>query len=95
MKDKKWLYSGEMEYNFWSKQIETYYNIPYFRSPKNYKCIMKIMAYIDELSQEYKIKRISKEILRNYDAFEDIRVAAHDERKSWKRNSKRKHQYKY
>lgn len=94
MKDRKWLYSKYEEYSFWSKKIESYYNLPCFRSPRNHKCIMRLKIYIDELSDEYKIKRIPEQIIRNYDSYEDIHVSAYADRKSWKRNSKRSHQWK-
>lgn len=51
-------------------------------------------AYDDALEQNVKIrgKRSKRMIPSNWD---DIKASAYFERKSWKRNSKRKHQWKY
>lgn len=94
MKDRKWLYSTYQEYSYWLKKWETYYNLPWLRSPKNHKYLLRTKVYIDELNKEYKIKRIPEQIMRNYDSWEDIHVSAYADRKSWKRNSKRSHQWK-
>lgn len=65
-------------------------NMPFYRRKSNYKKLMKFNV----TCKEFGIKGISKETLQRYDSWEDDPVSSYGERKSWKRNSKRKHQWK-
>lgn len=94
MKDKKYNYQTYI-IDVWGHECEVY-NLPYHRKPKNFKYMLKLKDTIKYLNKEdgIIIKRITNKELKNYDNYEDIPVSAYSERKSWKRNSKRKHQYK-
>ena len=70
-----------------------YYNIPTFRSKSGYRNYLRTQATIEDYS-DYRLKKYSKESMSLRDDYEDTAVAAYSERKSWKRNSKRRHQWK-
>ena len=70
-----------------------YYNIPIVRSKSRYRCYLRIQAVIKDYN-DYKLKQYSKTELKLRDDWEDTKVCAWKERESWKRNSKRKHQWK-
>lgn len=96
MSNKQWLYKKSSEYRWWNRElIEGYWNLPYFRSPSNYKWMLRAADFINDLNKEgYKIKPISKQVLSNYDSWREIQVTAYSERRCWKRNSKNKKQWK-
>lgn len=95
MKDRKWLYSTYQEYCYWSRKMETYYNLPWLRSPSNHRFTLRLKDLTDDLRKDgYNLKHITKEEIRRLNSWEDIHVSAFSERRSWKRNSKRRHQWK-
>lgn len=75
------------ENSYW----EEYHNlIPYFRGKKNYTLLLRHNA----TCKEFGVKQIPSETIIEYDAWQDDKVGSYNERKSWKRNSKRPHQWK-
>lgn len=96
MSNKQWLYKKYPSYWWWNREYrEDCWNLPWLRSPSNYKWLLRAVDSISSLNRDgYKIKPIKKEILRNYNSWEEIRVSAYSERRSWKRNSKNKRQWK-
>lgn len=73
--------------SYWNE----YYNLlPYFRHKKNYAFLLRHNA----TCKEFGVKPMPLETILQYDAWQDDSVVAYNERKSWKRNSKRPHQWK-
>jgi hypothetical protein len=86
--EKHWSYF----YDHISRGIG-YYNMPVVRSKSGYRNYLRTQATIEDYS-DYRLKKYSKESMSLRDDYEDTAVAAYSERKSWKRNSKRRHQWK-
>lgn len=75
---------------------EDFFNIPWFKHKRNYKCVKKQYFKCKEYEKEYHINlKVNKKEYVYLDRwiFED-RAVSWDERNSWKRNSKRAHQWK-
>lgn len=100
----KWLYQERIGrgYRIFSiDQADTFaipsfkprlrYNLPIFRSKSGILRALKI----NDICKEFNLKRFSEEEIRGLDSWEDDCVKACHEANSWKRNSKRKHQWKY
>ena len=86
-KDKiKWLYQTEYDEFF----DMDFYNIPCIRRKSNYRQSLRL----NEICKEFNIKGISSKKVRELDPYMDDQAMAWGERKNWKRNSKRKHQWK-
>lgn len=79
-----------------NKRIYTNYNFfPCIRRLSNHRLYVRIKDIVDDYIKEgYKLSPISFDEIRQRDNYEDKNVNAWNERKSWKRNSKRKHQWK-
>lgn len=105
-KDKiKWLYNQDKNryhYTFWGrwksdeereKQLEEtgFWNFPCIRRKSGFKRLLKH----NDTCKEFGIKGCPIEDTDYLDPYQDERAMAWNERKSWKRNSKRKHQWKY
>lgn len=98
----KWLYQPSNKRDYWFhyhtnhdmfalKFCKQCTNFPCFRSPKYLRQYLKQK----QICKEEHIKcRYNHEFLLDRDRRSDIYVSAWFEKKSWKRNSKRKHQWK-
>ena len=71
-----------------------YFNIPFCRGKSGYRNLLRTRAKLKEYKNEYKIKFRSMDWIRERDPYEDRFVQVWSERKCWKRNSKRKRQFK-
>ena len=86
-KDKiKWLY--QITYN--SYYDMEFCNIPCIRRKSNYRQCLRF----NDICKEFKVKGISPKKLNELNPYNDDQAMAWNERKNWKRNSKRKHQWK-
>ena len=71
-----------------------YFNFPFCRRKSGYRRLLRIQSRLKEYFQEYKIKLYASDKLKERDPYEDRFAQAWLERKSWKRNSSRKHQWR-
>lgn len=71
-----------------------YFNIPFCRRKSGYKNLLRARAKVKEYEKDYKIKFRSSKWIKERDPYEDSFAQAWLERKNWKRNSSRKHQWK-
>lgn len=67
------------------------WNLPWIRKKSGYRNALKI----NDICREFSLKCYSKERLWGLDNWSDDPAMASRERKSWKRNSKRSHQWKH
>ena len=75
------------EYSYFDK----YYPLLCFIRHKSH---FKLLLKQNEICKEFGVKGISKETVAEYDPWNDDKISSYRDRKSWKRNSKRKHQWK-
>lgn len=74
-----------------------FYNFPaWFRAKRNWKSYLKNYFTCKELEKEYQVNfKLRKQKFIETDSWVyETKASAWTERKSWKRNSKRKHQFK-
>ena len=71
-----------------------YFNLPFCRRKSGYRSLLRARARLNEYKNEYKIKSRSEDWIKERDPYEDKFVQVWSERKSWKRNSSRRHQWK-
>ena len=85
------FYPWESITNYMDKlDTKVYWNIPYIRHKNGYKKLLQMY----EICKEFGVKGISKETIAKYDPWNDDKISSYRDRKSWKRNSKRPHQWK-
>lgn len=104
-KDKiKWLYQKTKNryhqpwrYSFMSEERyqkeldeEIFHRFPCFRSKLGYRKLKRLYAKC----QDFGVKMMDKKSIEAVNPWNEDCVSSWAERKSWKRNSKRKHQYK-
>ena len=97
----KWLYRKDKNryhcfYPYWWEEVdeeldeEDYWNLNYFRRKSGYRNILRI----NDICKEFGVKGYTSEKTCVLNPWEDYPVQSRKEKKSWKRNSKRKHQWK-
>lgn len=69
---------------------EVEWNFPYIRKKSNFKKIQQLNC----ICKEFGVKGYSNEYILKLNPYNDDKAMAWNEKKSWKRNSKRKHQWK-
>lgn len=70
-----------------------YYNFPCIRSKSHFRLYLKEKDKVDYYKKDYKIKGISFKTVIQLDPYQDDKVGAWNERKSWKRNSRKRKQW--
>ena len=102
-----WLYKKSTRtpsraFSYWTNhemhtlKIPKFSNFNCFRSPKGYHSYIRQKQICKEYRKEgYHIEdRYDNDFLSSRDPYSDIYISAWYEKECWKRNSKRKHQYK-
>lgn len=69
------------------------YNFPCFRKKSHYRKALRQKDIVDDYKKDYKIKSISSNYVCELDPYQDDKAMAWNERRSWKRNSKKKKQW--
>lgn len=72
---------------------ERWYWFPCIRHPKGFKRLLIIKYVVDSDYKGIKIKRISGKKAHMLDPWNDYQVTSWNERKSWKRKTKKRKQY--
>ena len=80
----------------WSSDLNEldYFNFPCCREKSGYRNLLQIKEKINDYRKDYKLKLYHSNWLWERNPYNDTLAQAWLERKSWKRNSKRKHQWK-
>lgn len=85
-----WCYWKSLEENLEEMDKEIHPNFPCNRHKRGFKKIQQF----NDICKEFGVKGYSNEYYRELDPWNDDNAMAWNEKKSWKRNSKRKHQWK-
>lgn len=102
-----WLYKKSSRvpfrnFSYWTGhemhilKLERYSNFNAFRKPKGYHSYLRQKQICKEYWEDgYRVKqKFDSDFLAQRDPHSDIYISAWYEKKCWKRNSRRKHQYK-
>lgn len=85
-----WSYWKSEEENLKEMDEEDMFNFPCIHHKKGFKQ----SVIFNDICKEFGVKGYSKEYINELDPWNDDNAMAWNERKSWKRNSKRPHQWK-
>lgn len=69
------------------------YDFPCIRKKSHYRKALRQKDIVDDYKKDYKIKGISSNYVCELDPYQDDKAMAWNERRSWKRNSKKKKQW--
>ena len=96
-KKELWLYKITKQKLFWNSNKEyEFWNFNICRRLRGYKKYARLAFDCRKLLKKgIKIKQLPKQNVSLYDSWDNEKLAsAWNERRNWKRNSKRKHQWK-
>jgi hypothetical protein len=86
-----WRLSFQSEKDYYERiDEEEYWNFPCIRRKSGFKRLLKQ----NDVCKEFGVKGYPIKDTEYLDPYQDENVKSWSERKSWKRNSKRKHQWK-
>lgn len=86
-----WRLSFQSEKDYYKRiDEEEYWNFPCIRRKSGFKRLLKQ----NDICKEFGVKGYPIKDTEYLDPYQDENVKSWSERKSWKRNSKRKHQWK-
>ncbi len=98
MSKDRYIYKLTKSHRNWfcfpvSEELE-YFNFPIIRRKSRHRAYLRIQAALTYDWGDFKLKNYTNKSVSLRDPYEDTRSSAWGERKSWKRNSVRKKQYK-